>query len=286
MYAWVGAPNRGAEVFRRMLVQWYPNAPNGSPANDDGGSMGSWMVMASFGLNHAIPGVGGFVIGSPWFTSATVRLADNRSLQINAPNASDGNLYVQSLRWNGAPYDSPWLPWSLARQGGTLDFELSANAASTWGTDPRLAPPSFGPPEDSAVTFETESLALAASSGDVHRVALDSRYSGGRGTILEGNAVGDFVTYTVNVAQAGTYNVRVRIKRLENRGIWALSIGGVSQGPTVDGFQTTPSFPEIDLGNVTFAAAGARPFRFQVVGQNAGSSGFWIALDYIRLVRQ
>ena len=286
MYAWVGAPNRGAEVFRRTLVQWYPNAPNGTPANDDGGSLGSWVVMASLGLNHAIPGIGGFVIGSPWFQSATVRLPNSRLLQINAPNASDGNLYVQSLRWNGAPYDSPWLPWSVAREGGTLDFELSANAASTWGTDPRLAPPSFGPAEGGALTLEAESLPVAASSGDPHRVALDAGYSGGRGAILEGSAAGDFVTYTVNVPEARTYNVRVRLKRLGNRGIWQFSSNGVNHGPAVDGFASAASFPEIDLGNLTFATAGNKAFRFQLTGRNPSSTGFWIALDFIRLTPQ
>jgi predicted alpha-1,2-mannosidase len=142
MYAYVGQPNRGAEVWRRMLLDWYPNAPTGNPANDDGGSMSSWVVMASLGINHAIPGVAGFVIGSPWFPSAKVRVPGG-ILTINAPGASDANLYVQSLKWNGAPYGSTWLPWSTVKNGGTLDFVVGANAASTWGTADADAPPSF-----------------------------------------------------------------------------------------------------------------------------------------------
>jgi len=137
------------------------------------------------------------------------------------------------------------------------------------------------------VTFETETLPVAAtSSGDVHRVALDAGYSGGQGTILEGNAVGDFVSYTVNVPEARTYDVRVRIKRLGNRGIWQFSSNGVNHGPTVDGFAATASFPEIDLGNVAFSSAGNKTIRFQVTGRNASSTSFWIALDFIRLIPQ
>jgi predicted alpha-1,2-mannosidase len=142
MYAYVGQPNRGAEVWRRMLLDWYPNAPTGNPANDDGGSMSSWVVMASLGIHHAIPGVAGFVIGSPRFPTAKVRLA-NGMLIIHAPDANDANLYVQSVNWNGAPYRSTWLPWSLVKGGGTLDFVVSANVASTWGTADGDAPPSF-----------------------------------------------------------------------------------------------------------------------------------------------
>jgi hypothetical protein len=136
------------------------------------------------------------------------------------------------------------------------------------------------------ITYETESLPVAATSGDVHRVALDAGYSGGQGTILEGNAVGDFVTYTVNVPEVRTYNIRVRIKRLSNRGIWQFSSNGVNHGPTVDGFSVPAVFPEIDLGNLAFATSGNKAFRFQITGKNASSSNFWIALDYIKLTPQ
>jgi predicted alpha-1,2-mannosidase len=284
MYAWASAPNKGAEVWRRMLLNWYPNAPNGSPANDDGGSMGSWVVMASLGLNHAIPGIGGFVVGSPWFTSATVRLPGGHFLDINAPNASDTNIYVQSLNWNGAAYNSPWLPWSMVKDGGTLDFNLSTNAASTWGTDPAQAPPSFGSGNDSTIQYETESLAVAATSGDVHRVASDAGYSAGLGTILEGNAAADFVSYTVNVPVARTYDIRVRLKRLTNRGIWQFASNGVNHGAPVDGFASSAAFAEVDIGNVTFGSAGNKTFSFTLTGKNASSTSFWIALDYIKLV--
>ncbi|HEU5239841.1 MAG TPA: hypothetical protein VFU37_22100, partial [Pyrinomonadaceae bacterium] len=181
------------------------------------------------------------------------------------------------------PYNSPWLPWSTIKNGGTLDFTLSNNPNSLWGTDPALAPPSFG---DNTVTYETESLTVAATSGDLHRVALDTGYSGGRGTILEGNAVGDFVTYTVNVPEARTYNIRIRIKRLANRGIWQFSSNGVNHGLPVDGFSSMATFPEINIGNVTFSTAGNKSFRFMITGRNASSASFWIALDYIRLIPQ
>src|SRR5262249_37569639 len=51
------------------------------------------------------------------------------------------------------------------------------------------------------ITYEAETLRIAATSGDLHRVALDRGYSGGQGTILGANQAGDFVTYTVNVPE-------------------------------------------------------------------------------------
>ena len=93
------------------------------------------------------------------------------------------------------------------------------------------------------------------------------------------------MTFTVNVPEARTYDVRVRIKRLGNRGIFQLATSGVNRGSPVDGFATAASFPEIDIGNVTFTT-GNKSFSFTVTGKNASSTSFWIALDFIKLIPQ
>src|SRR5204863_7945875 len=125
-FAYVGAPARGAEVWRRLFLTWYVDPitqvrPSVAlPGNDDAGSLASQQVFAAIGLNHAVTGVAGFVIGSPLFPTITLRLRGG-SLQINAPAASASNMFVQSLAVNGAPYNSAWLPWSQVQNGGTLD---------------------------------------------------------------------------------------------------------------------------------------------------------------------
>ena len=136
------------------------------------------------------------------------------------------------------------------------------------------------------VTFETESLPVAATSGDLHRVAAETTYSGGQGTILEANALGDFVTYTVNVPQARTYDVRVRMKKWLNRGTLQLSVDGVARGSAIEGWSPSIVLTEVDVGAVSFSTSGNKAFRLAVTGKNAGSSGFWAALDYIRLIPQ
>ena len=144
----------------------------------------------------------------------------------------------------------------------------------------------YGTPAPGVITYETESLAVEATSGDLHRVAQDANLSGGQGMILEGNAAGDFVTYTVNVPEARTYDIRVRVKKWNNRGIWQFSFNGVNQGSPVDGFTSTPTYLEIDIGNVTFSTAGNKSFRVMITGKNASSTAFWTALDYVRLIPQ
>ena len=156
-YDFVGAPAQTEKVVRRIQDQLYTNTPGGLPGNDDGGAMSSWYVFSALGLYPDIPGVGGFVLGSPLFSSATVHLAGGHTLQINATNAADGNPYVQSLTVNGTSSSSLWLPWSSVAGGTTLNFTLGSSASS-WGTAASDAPPSFPPAATGGNSFNNEGI--------------------------------------------------------------------------------------------------------------------------------
>ena len=141
-YDFVQAPSHTQDVVRLIETKLWSNSPGGMPGNDDGGEMSSWYVFAAIGLYPEITAVGGFVVGSPLFTSITLSLSGGRTLQVNAPEASDTQLYVQSLELNGTPTSSLWLPWATVENGATLDFTLGGSPSS-WGSGPQDAPPSF-----------------------------------------------------------------------------------------------------------------------------------------------
>jgi predicted alpha-1,2-mannosidase len=143
------APSQTQKLVRQIETLYWTNTPGGLLGNDDGGEMSSWYVFATIGLYPEITGVGGFVVGSPLFTSVTVNLAaaapgggEQHSLQIEAPGGSDSTPYVQSLTIDGSPSSSLWIPWSTLQNGATLDFTLSGSPSS-WGSSPQDAPPSY-----------------------------------------------------------------------------------------------------------------------------------------------
>lgn len=136
------APARTQAVVRTLENQYWTATPGGLLGNDDGGEMSSWYVFAALGIYPEITGVGGFVIGSPLFSSATVKLAGGNLLRIDATNAFASSPYVQGLAVNGAPTNSLWLPWSSVQGGATLNFSLGSSPSS-WGSAPQDAPPSF-----------------------------------------------------------------------------------------------------------------------------------------------
>ena len=144
-YDFVGAPWRAQDVTRRIELEIYKATPGGLPGNDDAGAMSSWVVFAMMGIFPEIPGVGGFVIGSPLFSSVTVTPESGHNIQINGINAADTNQYVQSLLLNGQPSSRLWLPMEtiLGESNTTLTFTLTNTPNMTWGNAVGDAPPSF-----------------------------------------------------------------------------------------------------------------------------------------------
>ena len=142
-YDFAQAPYRTQDVVRRMLGELFRTTPDGIPGNDDAGALSSWAVFASVGLFPGIPGVAGFLVGSPLFPSATVHLAGGVALVIHAPEASLDNRYVRELRLNGAVHNRPWISWDDVKDGTTLDFVLSSAPDPTWGAAAEDAPPSL-----------------------------------------------------------------------------------------------------------------------------------------------
>ncbi|HKF25289.1 MAG TPA: hypothetical protein VKB24_04915, partial [Candidatus Acidoferrum sp.] len=135
------------------------------------------------------------------------------------------------------------------------------------------------------VSYSTTSLP-ATTSGQALTPLSYSGFPDGTGTLFNATGVGNFVTFTVNVAQAGTYDVSYTTEKDVNRGYLQFSINGTNLGPQCGQYATAPAFARCDLGNFNFAAAGTYSFKFTVQGRNASSSGYTLAFDNIILTPQ
>ncbi|MCP3143232.1 glycoside hydrolase family 55 protein [Pyxidicoccus xibeiensis] len=120
------------------------------------------------------------------------------------------------------------------------------------------------------------------------RSSTNTEASADNGSIRyhNGSAVGDAVSYALYPRTLGTFSVRVRTKKLNTRGQYQLDINGVNQGPVQDEYSSSAVFSEANLGTVTFSDLEPKTFTFTVVGRNAASSGYNVAVDSITLVRQ
>ncbi|MBA2334849.1 MAG: glycoside hydrolase family 92 protein [Blastocatellia bacterium] len=153
-YTFAGSPWKTQQTVRRIMTETFKAAPDGLPGNDDLGATSAWYVWSAIGLYPAIPGVGGFVIGSPSFSSVKIRLGDGRQIHIVADGKPPKNPYVQSLTLNGKPYSRTWLPVESFRSSTSiLKFTLAGTPNPLWGSAVADMPPSFTIGQSPAIGF-------------------------------------------------------------------------------------------------------------------------------------
>ncbi len=130
LFNYIGRPDKTAYRSRWIMKHRYGLKPDGIQGNDDGGTLSAWYVFAALGFYPVSPCTGDYMIGSPIFTKATVRMGEN-TLVVTAENSSEENIYVQSAMLNGVALEVPWFHHKDIAPGGTLDFVMGP-APSTW----------------------------------------------------------------------------------------------------------------------------------------------------------
>ena len=133
MYNYVGQPWKGARLIRQTFDEMYKADYDGLSGNEDVGQMSAWYVISSMGLYQVEPAGGKFIIGSPLFDSATMKLDGGKTFTVKATNNSKENMYVQSAKLNGKPYTKSYIMYTDIVKGGTLELVMGPTP-SKWGT--------------------------------------------------------------------------------------------------------------------------------------------------------
>lgn len=142
LYSYVGEPWKTQEWTRRLLDEMYQPTPEGIIGNEDCGQMSAWYLLSSLGFYSVCPGSNQFILTTPLFDKATVKLGNGKILTITA-NQPEKNKYITSVSLNGEEIKHCYITYDQLMQGGTLDFTLSATPDKRWGTAPEYAPYSY-----------------------------------------------------------------------------------------------------------------------------------------------
>ncbi len=135
------------------------------------------------------------------------------------------------------------------------------------------------------LVYQLEAQKHTVNSGGVYGPFTWKTLPDPPGVFLNAIAVGNYITFTVNVPEAGTYDVHVSSANSTSRGIWQLSIDGVNLGAPQDGYSNVSggSLTDLDIGAINIKTAGNHTFTFTVTGKNASSTGYVISLDDLTL---
>ena len=134
-YAYVNRPDKNADRVRAILAKNYNTSRAGLPGNDDAGAMSAWYIFGSLGF-YPNSGQDLYLVASPLFSKATVKLGDGEKLIVTAAGLSDKNVYVQSAKLNGQPLNRCWFRHTEISKGGTLEFQMGSEGGKWPGNGP------------------------------------------------------------------------------------------------------------------------------------------------------
>ena len=134
LYNYCGQPWKAQYWVREVMNRLYKATPDGYCGDEDNGQTSAWYVFSAMGFYPVCPATNQYVTGAPLFQKITVSFDNGKKLIISAPANSAENKYVQSIQWNGKPWDKSWLTHSILRNGGTLNFKMGPIAEKKRGT--------------------------------------------------------------------------------------------------------------------------------------------------------
>lgn len=134
LYNWVGQPWKTQARVREVMDRMYRPGPGMYCGDEDNGQTSAWYVFSALGFYPVAPGTNQYILGSPLFRKATLKLEHGRALVIEAPGNSSRNVYVQSVTLNGKPLPRTYVTHEELTAGGHLVFRMGPQPNRTRGT--------------------------------------------------------------------------------------------------------------------------------------------------------
>ena len=175
LYAFAGKPWKTQARVRQIMDELYSAKPDGYCGNEDCGQMSAWYVLSALGFYPVTPGLPEYVIGTPLFPEATIRLENGKQFTIKAPGTSSTNRYIQSATLNGEDHGTPVLRHDTIMAGGELILTMGPKP-STWGSDGYVRPKTrFEAPSIVAVPFVKQGERTFRETTTVELGSFDAR---------------------------------------------------------------------------------------------------------------
>ena len=132
LYNKVRQPWKAQKYAAQVMHDLYFNAPAGLCGNEDCGQMSAWYVFSAMGFYPVNPVSGEYEIGSPLFPEMRLNLDNGKTFTVLAPNVSRENIYIQSVKVNGQPYDKSYITHQQIMDGATIEFVMGNQPGEIW----------------------------------------------------------------------------------------------------------------------------------------------------------
>ena len=126
-----------------MLTKLYSSLPDGYCGDEDNGQTSAWYVFSSLGFYPVTPGIDQYVIGSPLFKKATLKLQNGNKMVLEAPNNSAENFYIDNVQVNRKEHPKNYFDYTTIQNGGHIQFNLSEEPNLDWASKSSDVPYSY-----------------------------------------------------------------------------------------------------------------------------------------------
>ena len=134
LYNHAGVPYKAQERIREVLTRLYAPTPDGYCGDEDNGQTSAWYVFSALGFYPVTPGTDQYVIGSPLFPEAELKLENGNRFMIRAKDNTRGNMYIQSAQMNGKVHTRSFVRHGEVMAGGELVFQMGETANTGRGS--------------------------------------------------------------------------------------------------------------------------------------------------------
>ena len=128
----VEQPWKTQKYVAQIMHDLYTNTPAGLCGNEDCGQMSAWYVFSAMGFYPVNPVSGLYEIGTPMFPRMQLHLEGGKTFTVVAHNVSRENIYIQSVKLNGTPYDKCYITHGQIMEGATLELEMGSEPGAVW----------------------------------------------------------------------------------------------------------------------------------------------------------
>ena len=128
----IGQPWKAQKYAAEVMHELYKNTPAGLCGNEDCGQMSAWYVFSAMGFYPVDPISGKYEIGTPMYPEMKMHLANGKTFTILAPAVSKENIYIQSVKLDGKPYDKSYITHEQIMNGSIFEFEMGNKPGKVW----------------------------------------------------------------------------------------------------------------------------------------------------------
>ncbi|MBO7240335.1 MAG: GH92 family glycosyl hydrolase [Bacteroidaceae bacterium] len=140
LYNYAGEPWKAQNRVREVMERMYTPTPDGYCGDEDNGQTSAWYVFSALGFYPVCPASNEYVLGSPLFERATVKLENGKKIVIDAKDNNVENVYISRMRVNGKEYSHNYITHDALTKGCEIKLQMDRSPNLSRGTATEDAP--------------------------------------------------------------------------------------------------------------------------------------------------